>query len=305
MPSERLTIRSRESKKSKESKAICLSIDTRAWYCPVVSTKETSSIINIRSYRELERFVIAFASGQINLLVIVGDAGLQKSRTVREHVSGESCWIQGNASPFGIYLKLYRHLDQLVVIDDVDGLSRNRHGVNLLKCLCQTEVEKTIAWLSATRQLNAEGVPREFVTASRVCIIANDWNLTGNKDLRAVEDRGHIIRFAPTAMEIHVRCKEWFDDPEIYEWIGRRLDRIPRPSMRLYFRAKELKAAGLDWQNLLALSPIDVRRQLVADLLVDKRYSTQAERVSKFVERGGGCRATYFNHLRRLRFDEA
>ena len=262
---------------------------------------ETSSVINIRGYRDLERFVIAFASGQINLLVIVGDAGLQKSRTVREHVSSKSCWIQGNASPFGIYLKLYRHLDQLVVIDDVDGLSRNRHGVNLLKCLCQTEAAKTIGWLSATRQLNAEGVPREFVTSSRVCIIANDWNLTGNSDLRAVEDRGHIIRFAPTATEVHERCREWFDDSEIYEWIGQRLDRIARPSMRLYYRAKELKAAGLDWRRTLPLNPINERRKLVVELLADPRFPTQSERVTEFARKKGGCRATYFNHLRKLR----
>ena len=266
-----------------------------------MTANNSSTIIQLDNYEELEQFVEAFAANRINLLVIIGDAGLQKSRTVRDHVPRDSCWIQGNASPFGMYLKLYRHLDQLVVIDDVDGLSRNRHGINLLKCLCQTEEEKTVAWLSATRQLTAEAVPREFKTSSRVCIIANDWNFGGNHDLRAVEDRGHIVRFAPTAFEIHQRCGEWFDDQEIYKWFGDRLDRIPQPSMRLYYRAKELKDARLDWRRTLPLTPVDERRQLVVELLADSQFSTQSERVSEFVKQKGGCRATYFNHLRKLR----
>ena len=33
----------------------------------------------------------------------------------------------------------------------------------------------------------------------------------------------------------------------------------------------------------------------------DTRFASEAERVREFVRRGGGCRATYFNHAKRLR----
>ena len=33
-----------------------------------------------------------------------------------------ACWIEGNATPFGMYTKLYRYRDKFVVIDDVDSL---------------------------------------------------------------------------------------------------------------------------------------------------------------------------------------
>ena len=66
---------------------------------------------------------------------------------------GEACWIEGNATPFGMYAKLYRHRDQFVVIDDVDALYADRSGVRLLKCLCQTEEEKAVAWHSDARSL--------------------------------------------------------------------------------------------------------------------------------------------------------
>ena len=52
--------------------------------------------------------------------IVIGSGGLAKSRTVRKTLGPTACWIEGNATPFGMYLKLYHHRDQFVVIDDVD-----------------------------------------------------------------------------------------------------------------------------------------------------------------------------------------
>jgi hypothetical protein len=54
---------------------------------------------------------------------------------VRAVLDGKACWIEGNATPFGMYVKLYKHRDQFVVIDDVDALYADRSGVRLFKCL--------------------------------------------------------------------------------------------------------------------------------------------------------------------------
>ena len=114
----------------------------------------------------------AFAWGHFHLLILVGSGGLAKSRSVRAVLDGKTCWIEGNATPFGMYVKLYRHRDQFVVIDDVDALYSDRSGVRLLKCLCQTEEEKAVAWHSDARSLERQGIPREFTTKSRVVIIS-------------------------------------------------------------------------------------------------------------------------------------
>ena len=39
-----------------------------------------------------------------------------------------------------------------------------RQGFRLLKCLCQTEDEKSLAWHSDARSLEKRGIPREFTT---------------------------------------------------------------------------------------------------------------------------------------------
>ena len=266
----------------------------------MTSNPRAEHCIELTNYQELEEFVHAFAAGHINLLILIGAGGLQKSRTASAVLPSDTCWIQGNASPFGIYLKLFRYRDRFVVLDDVDALYKSKDGINLLKCLCQTEPVKTVSWQSATKQLDKEKVPREFETSSRVIIISNDWRSL-NRNVAAVEDRGHVVRFSPSAEEVHRRAGEWFDDDEIYSWVGQQLHRVVNPSMRLYYRAQELKRSGLDWKKLTHLGTEDPKRRLVAELMRDTSFSTQEERATAFVRRGGGCRATYFNHLRRLR----
>jgi hypothetical protein len=167
----------------------------------------------------------AFADGHFHLLILIGSGGLAKSRSVRAALGGTGCWIEGNATPFGMYAKLYRHRDEFVVIDDVDALYADRSGIRLLKCLCQTEEEKTVAWHSDARGLERQGLPREFTTKSRVVIISNDWK-TLNKNVAALQDRGHVVFFEPSAAEVHAQAGAWFDDEEIYRSFAANLHRV-------------------------------------------------------------------------------
>jgi hypothetical protein len=256
-------------------------------------------VLHLTTYDRLEAYLEAFAKGHFNLLILVGAGGLAKSRSVRDALNGKACWIEGNATPFGMYAKLYRHRDQFVVIDDVDALYADRSGVRLLKCLCQTEEEKAVAWHSDARSLERQGIPREFTTKSRVAIICNDWK-TLNRNVAALQDRGHVLMFQPGAAEVHRKAGTWFDDPEIYEWFAANLHRVREPSMRHYVRAKELKAAGMDWTEVLAAEAENKRERLAAELLASAEHGSTAEQVRAFIERGGGCRATFFNYRRYL-----
>jgi hypothetical protein len=253
----------------------------------------------VTTYRRLEEYLRAFAAGHFHLVILVGAGGVGKSRSVRSVLNGKGCWIEGNATPFGMYVKLYRHRDQFVVIDDVDALYADRSGVRLLKCLCQTEEEKAVAWHSDAKSLERQGIPREFVTRSRVAIISNDWT-TLNKNVDALQDRGHVLLFQPSAAEVHQKVGTWFDDDDIYKWFSANLHRVREPSQRHYTRAKELKAAGMDWTEVLAAEAENPRARLAAELLASTTYTSTTARVRAFVERGGGCRATFFNYRRKL-----
>ena len=255
--------------------------------------------ITIRTYAELTKFADAFAEGKLNLLILIGSAGLAKSQTIRNTVGKKVCWIEGNATAFGMYTDLFRHRDELVIIDDVDSLYSDRAAVRLLKSLCQTDPMKRVSWHSNAAGLSKEKIDREFETKSRVCIIANDWkNLDANT--AAVRDRGHLVFFEPTREEIHAKAGEWFSHQHIYDWFGNHLHLVPNLSMRLYVRATELEAAGIDWvEHLLAEQP--ERSRIVAKLLADSQFENEEQRVGEFGRQTGASRATYYNWKKKLR----
>jgi len=242
--------------------------------------------IYLATYARLHEYLLAFANGHLNLLILVGQAGIAKSRSVREALGPGACWIEGNATPFGMYEKLYRNCGRFVVIDDVDSLYADKSGIRLLKCLCQTEEEKAVAWHTDARSLEKHNIPREFTTTSRVIIICNDWK-TLNRNVAALQDRGHVLVFQPSAAEVHRRAGLWFHDPEIYAWFGANLHRIREPSFRHYVRARELKAAGMDWTEILATAPDNPRARLAAEILGSASYPGTGDRVRAFVEKGG------------------
>ena len=78
------------------------------------------------------------------------------------------------------------------------------------------EEEKSVAWHSDIRSLEKQGIPREFTTKSRVVIISNHWK-TLNKNVGALQDRGHVVLFQPSAVEVHAQVGKWFDDSDIYQ----------------------------------------------------------------------------------------
>jgi hypothetical protein len=254
-------------------------------------------VVWITTYSALEQYARAFADGHLNLLLLCGEPGLGKSQCFRRALHRPVCWIDGNASAFGIYLLAHEHQNQPLVLDDVDGLSRDRHGIRLLKALCQTDPVKTVCWqtVMATRS----GVPRQFSTSSRVAIIANQWK-SGNADVAALEDRGHCLHFAPSALEIHRQAAGWFWDQEVFDLVAAYLPWTNQHSLRTYVLAWELKKAGLDWRQAVLSRCLTGVALEVAKLKSNPAFASEEERVRAFVAASLGCRATYFNHAKKL-----
>ncbi len=84
--------------------------------------RRPESAITVTRYEDLDQYLLAFAGGHLNLLILIGSPGLQKSKSIRDAVGRRACWIEGHATPFGIYRKLWEGRNRPVVIDDVDGL---------------------------------------------------------------------------------------------------------------------------------------------------------------------------------------
>ena len=212
----------------------------------------------------------------------------------------EACWIDGTATPFGIYMQAWEFRDRPLILDDVDGFYANRSGVRLLKCLCQTDPAKTLSWLTNAAALDKHGIPKSFVTTSRVAIIANRWECP-NVDVAALLDRGHTISFEPSPVELHQQAASWFWDQEIFDFVADHLHLIAEHSFRTYVLAWEKKQAGLDWRQFVLSRLLTGMALEVARLKAQASFSSEGERVQIFISRGHGSRATWFNYAKKLR----
>ena len=161
---------------------------------------------------------------------------------------------------------------------------------------------KTVEWHSASKSLKREGIPQKFTLRSKVIIISNDWRSL-NRNVVALQDRGFVLLFEPTAEEVHREAGRWFKQaqPAVYEWFSEHLNLIMQPSLRHYIRAAMLKDANMDWTEVLPMEIENRRERLVAELQADPAFETQEARAEAFSARGGGSRRTYFNYAKRLR----
>lgn len=264
---------------------------------PASKTRPKQAIV-VRDYAKLEEYATKFAEGFFNLLILIGDAGIAKSQTFRRTIGNKALWVEGSASAFGIYQALYEHRNRPVILDDVDSLYSDRECTRLLKCLCQTDAVKSVSWFTGAVG-RGKDIPRQFETTSKVVIIANEWK-TLSENVRAVENRGHLLFFEPTPAEVHRKVGEWFWDQEVYDFMGENLHLLPGLSMRHYVQAAELKEAGMAWLDILHREGFAEKTVLLAKIKNDSQYQTEAERIEAFKELGGGGRSTYFNHAKKL-----
>ena len=268
----------------------------------------------VREYTELSSLVQAFANGHHELMTIIGDAGIGKTEEVKRKLQSElgNEWalIKGKHSPLDLYGKLYESRLVPVVLDDLDALFKSPDNVTMLKCVCDSVSVKQVEWGSTHHvfQQQDDGLPKAFESISRICVIANEWQ-TINQNMAALQDRGVLVLFRPSPLEVHRQIGQagWFDDPEVFDFLGRNLFLISRPSFRLYLTGRNHKKSGLDWRNLLLRtieSDADPKLILVARLLADSSYdglsSPERAREAAFKQLGGGSRATYHRHKQEL-----
>lgn len=265
----------------------------------VASQKQPQHTCPCETYEELTTHIAAFANGYFPLMILLGGAGLGKSRLAKTITEGKCHWILGRVTPLQLYCQAYLHRDQDLVFDDVDDICLERQSIGLLKDLCQTEISKEVAWYSSTRALRDENIPNRFATSSRVLLILNDWHSVSGR-LAAVEDRAHVVSFEPSAWEVHKETARWFTDQEVFDLIGDNHHLIDSPSMRLYQLSLFRKQAGLDWKKLLFDGILPPKRAQVAALKADRSFDTEEDRVKAFVQ-SGGSRATYFRQAKAIR----
>jgi len=229
-------------------------------------------------------------------VLLIGPPGVGKTyafrQAVAEAASGHYGYLNNHATPFGLYARLWGFLDVPIIIDDIRALVGNRRAVSLLLSACDTGKPKVLTWTA--RGVTAESSPpSKFVTTSNIAIITNIWN-TLQEQVHALENRCLCYHFQPTVAEVHKYVGTWFDDSDVYEWVGRRIFLADEPNIRSYLAVKTLKNSGVkDWEKQVeAVVGINERLSLVLRLEFDKTL-TRDDRIAEFMKLTGKSKATY------------
>ena len=76
-----------------------------------------------------------------------------------------------------------------------------------------------------------------FRISRRLDAIKSSWQ-TLNRNVAALEDRGHVFCFEPSPLEVHRRTATWFWDQEIFDFLGAPLPWVREASRRHYLAAR-------------------------------------------------------------------
>jgi hypothetical protein len=279
--------------------------------------------LHVEDFEEFREFVRAWIDGRYELMVILGDGGLGKSETVERLASlamGRAnrkwAYIKGRMTPLKLYKTLYDFRTLPIVINDVDTLLKDETSISLLKCVCDTSRVKHVQW-DSTHPI-FKNLPTQFDSISRVLVIANSWDSL-SRNVSALMNRGVVIHFQPTAIEVHreVGEGEWFDDQEVWEFVGKNLFLMTRPDLRFYIHARSHKQAGHDWKELTLRmleaglesgESSDKKEKLiyVARLLADPKYDelsapeSEREKVFSLAFAKGNSRSTFHRYKKKL-----
>lgn len=269
----------------------------------------------LRTYDELREFRDSFFNGEFSFLLLVGRHGLSKSWEFEERCKPRkdrngnefsiAHYIKGNVSAPEAYRLCYLNRNQLLVFDDAERLWADRNGRYLLRDLTECKSWKQANWRVDNKRFEREGIPKSFLTCSRLCLIMNRFAFGDALEYDAIVDRGQFTYFDPPVLEIHKNTALWFWDQEIFDYVGEHLNLITPDTLssRTYVKAYERKAKG-DWKEFIARRHFTQSgEQWALALESDPKYRSVDERVAEFIRITGLSRSTYFNLKKALKVE--
>lgn len=283
--------------------------------------------VTITTFEELAREYRDFAAGNLTFLVVVGERGIAKTEHARKYLpriedGGVAGWVNGRLTGYGLWLILRSYRNLPIVLDDADDLFRDKAAITTLKQICGGDGVRHVSWATgstmtakAPRVDDEEEEPEEgetepshtFATTSPVMILTNAWEARTNPHVKAVGDRGTVVRFVPSTQEIHRyvgeeivakevrRSKgELLIEPTVYAFVGEHLATQPNLSIRHYIAASERLRLGREWEKeLVTLWELDSPKAVARRLFFDESFESEGHRERAFEAQTGRSRQRY------------
>jgi hypothetical protein len=259
--------------------------------------------IRITKYAQLYELVRHFVAGDLPLVGIIGRPGLSKSKTLEAATKDtKHLYLKGRTTTLKLYIELYNHKDQPIILDDTSEMLADTGCRELIKHLTETDPRKLLQYQTMTRILDNLDIERSFWTSSTCCIITNYWTEQDNI-MQALASRAELVHFDPDWEEVYREASKWFQDQEIFDYVYERLHLLREPDLRILVKAYNRKRSGMrhmTWQALIDSYCDDHVGMVVRRLVEDPSYETEEAKVAAFEKETNRDRSTYFRRKARI-----
>lgn len=162
---------------------------------------ETTQTITNKKYTLLNESLKAIAKSKLNLLMLIGEAGMSKTFNTLNFLETNNTnytYINAYSTPLSFYELLYKNSEkEVVVFDDVSSIS-NPLIISLLKSSCwESNNKKIVSYYSTSKILEQRELPESFEFNARVILIFNQEI----REYSALINRGVKITFNFTFQE--------------------------------------------------------------------------------------------------------
>lgn len=244
-----------------------------------------------RVERIAERFTVMYRlaqssiNGNVRSLMVSGAPGTGKSHTI-DHLLDQAASadkiryesVRGALTAVNLYKLLFRYsrANEIVLLDDADGIFDDEDAMNIMKVALDTTTVRRISWLAESNALKAEDIPTSFVYEGSMIFITN-------KDLQSIVDFGKsrmVPHFAALmSRSIYLDLKLHTPD-DLIAWISHLVIKNHILVQRGVDRLQEQEA--VDWlkANIDNVRELSIRTLLkIADFM--KTDATHWERFAK------------------------
>jgi hypothetical protein len=191
---------------------------------PSEKVNQLDDDFKIDVFKAIELYTIQVSRGKSNSLIISGDAGVGKTRTVKDTLESISradyVFSTGTITTAGLYEMLFKNRSSLLVFDDCDAVFKDADSINILKGALDTYDVREISKLSKGNTFDSIGMddseiqemyddtgklPTKFEFTGQIIFISN---LPEDKFDKAILSRSLHVDVHLTKQELFERMKE-------------------------------------------------------------------------------------------------
>jgi len=251
----------------------------------------------------LKSYIDMTCKGFNNFLIVTGRQGLGKTYVtinILKEINNDFQYKSGYITPLSLYCYLYKHRNELIVFDDLDGLFDKKCVAILKSALWDTNGKRLVSYETTSEKI--KDTPEMFEFKGKIIILTNE--LIGKNDIsfQALLSRAITYPLKMAFDEILQISNNIIENSSLFveqkilvnEIIKRNVTEISNFNFRILDRLIQMVKYNKDKAEYLFQQALQEDKEMELVLRLMKSEIPIKEQIDEFIANTGKSRATYF-----------